>query len=43
MGKTKKKIQYGTNTLPYSVYDFWPDCKAIPAYGVMMSVCQHFG
>ena len=29
---------------------FWPDCKAIPAYGLMMSVClsvcpsvcQHF-
>ena len=36
-------------------YSFWPDCKAIPAYGLMMSVrpsvcpsvrlsvCQHFG
>ena len=22
--------------------NFWPDCKAIPAYGMMMSVCQHF-
>ena len=20
-------------------YTFWPDCKAIPAYGLMMSVC----
>ena len=21
------------------VHNFWPDCKAIPAYGLMMSVC----
>ena len=21
------------------IHNFWPDCKAIPAYGLMMSVC----